>query len=296
MDEKTEILVTNTVNTSLGRICVAGTQRCTAGIPVSNMRILGRYALVYLLSGGGYYADVRGIRRRVGPGDLLVLFPEIAHAYGPTAQSPKEDPWSEIYVVFEGPVFDLWRRQGLLDARRPVRRATPVEYWLRRMDSAVRGAQASPAASLAAVCRWQAVLAEIFTPPRVAGAAMPGDQAWLQRAIAALTGEASAALPVESIARQFNLSYVAFRKKFKRLSGFSPVKYRVKTVLDRACELLRDEGLAVKNAAHRLGFCDEFHFSRRFKQFVGLSPRQFRQQVSALRSAEAGGSDRKNRR
>lgn len=75
------------------------------------MRVLGSYALVYVVGGGGEYSDARGTRRQVSEGDLIWVFPDIPHAYGPA----RGGRWDEIYLVFDGPVFDLWRQRGLLD-------------------------------------------------------------------------------------------------------------------------------------------------------------------------------------
>jgi AraC-like DNA-binding protein len=55
--------------------------------------------------------------------------------------------------------------------------------------------------------------------------------------------------------------------------------------IDRACELLSNQRTTIKEAAAATGFCDEFHFSRRFKQITGESPMHFRQRVLATASA-----------
>lgn len=39
---------------------------------------------------------------------------------------------------------------------------------------------------------------------------------------------------------------------------------------------MQQTDLSDKQIAAELGFCDEFHFSRRFKQITGRSPRAFR--------------------
>ena len=40
--------------------------------------------------------------------------------------------------------------------------------------------------------------------------------------------------------------------------------------------LLRDSALPVKEISEQVGFADQFHFSKRFKQYSGYSPAQFR--------------------
>jgi len=40
----------------------------------------------------------------------------------------------------------------------------------------------------------------------------------------------------------------------------------------RAYQLIQHEGLSVKEAAPRVGFCDQFYFSKVFKRIMGVSP------------------------
>ena len=49
--------------------------------------------------------------------------------------------------------------------------------------------------------------------------------------------------------------------------------------MDRACELMAQGRLSGKEIAAKLGFFDEYHFSKRFKQVTGFSPTAFRQRV-----------------
>ena len=51
---------------------------------------------------------------------------------------------------------------------------------------------------------------------------------------------------------------------------------RVEGLLRRPLKLLQDPRLTVKRVASLCGFCDEFHFARRFKVLTGLTPAQSR--------------------
>jgi AraC-like DNA-binding protein len=52
--------------------------------------------------------------------------------------------------------------------------------------------------------------------------------------------------------------------------------YRAIRRIDAACAMLQQPGPTMRDIAASLGFSDEFHFSRRFKQITGMSPREFR--------------------
>lgn len=244
----------------LGRVTLAGFLKNHTG-PGPNMRILGSYALVYLLRGPGQYRDARGVRLELVTGDLLVVFPDIPHTYGP----PAGQTWDEFYVVFSGPVFDLWHKENLLDTTALVQHLEPVDYWLRRFDDAVE----QGTDSLQRVCALQHALADAFSQP--CADRLP---VFMARAKALLEGDENIKLP--AIARRVGLSYDNFRKQFTSLTGLPPAQYRATRRILKACDLLVTGGLTVKEVATQLGFCDEFHFSKRFKQITGLSPSQYR--------------------
>ncbi len=251
----------------MGQVTLMGTIRDSSGVPATPMRVLGSYAVVYLLGGGGRYEDARGVREEVAAGDLLLIFPDIAHTYGPLPGGR----WDEIYVVFDGPVFDLWRERGVLAPEAPVYHLEPVENWLRRF-----GEIAAPGLSpLERVCRLQTALADALANYRRDPAAAL-DEEWLARARALLDADPGAELYVDDTARRLGLSPETFRKRFARLAGIPPWRYRMTRVIERACRLVHEGRLTNKEIAAQLGFNDEFHFSRRFKRITGRSPTQFR--------------------
>jgi transcriptional regulator GlxA family with amidase domain len=73
------------------------------------------------------------------------------------------------------------------------------------------------------------------------------------------------------------VSYEQFRKRFQHEVGVSPARYRLQRRVEAARELLRySPRMTNRQVAETLGFADEFHFSRRFTQITGSTPRDFR--------------------
>jgi AraC-like DNA-binding protein len=100
---------------------------------------------------------------------------------------------------------------------------------------------------------------------------------WLQRAYELISaGDTHATFPMESVAAAIDMSYATFRSKFTALARMSPGRYHALQVMRNACRWMHEESLSSKEIADRLGFCNEYHFSKRFKQIIGTSPSVYR--------------------
>jgi AraC-like DNA-binding protein len=232
----------------------------TSAAPERPMRTLGHYALVYLLNGTGDFTDARGTRLKLVPGDMWVVFPDIPHWYGPGSGAF----WDEFFIIFSSPLFDVWRARGLLDPARPLRHLEPLDYWLRRLEELVL----ADSGALQQICALQHLLAEALEVSDDSRSPH-----WLAKACSLLqSGHQSP----QQVARSLGMSYATFRRLFSAAAGVPPGRFQAMKAVDKASTLIITEELSNKEIAERLHFCDEFHFSRRFKQIIGLTPSQLR--------------------
>lgn len=90
--------------------------------------------------------------------------------------------------------------------------------------------------------------------------------------------EAPAEAPsLEALARIAGLSVAEFARGFRTATGESPHAYLTRRRIERAQALLRGQpGLPLSDLALTLGFADQAHFSRRFRQVTGTTPSRFR--------------------
>jgi AraC-like DNA-binding protein len=263
----------------LGRISWSGFANDPQGQSTLTTRSYGTYALVYLLDGAGDYADARGRTASLHPGDLILTFPDIPRRYG----APANAPWREFYIIFDGPIFDLWRERGLLDDTQPICHLEPIDYWLPRLVETVEMSRVDDGNMLARVCALQQVLAEIFNDQkqRALGHA---ERTWLSQAYALLEQMSLSDRPnYAPLLSALDLSYAGFRNRFTRLAGLSPGRHLAKLQVRQVCDLLGNTDFKLRQIAERCGFTDEFHLSRRFKQLMGITPREFRRRMSSGR-------------
>lgn len=260
---------------------MTGESTSSRGTSRSHMRVLGSYALVYLTGGTGEYQLAGESPRPCRAGDLLVVFPEIAHRYGP----PKGAFWREMYIVFAGALFDLWRAHGILSVNHPVLHPGNSPK-LRSLFRKVVGSYPCTRTSrqLEMVAELQQFLTSVLArePDGMnAGQDTPWPP-WLERCVR--NWEENPLLSVNKLIAESGRSYESFRKSFKKLTGESPGRFRDRLLFSLARKLIFEERLSNKELADRLGFCNEFHFSKRFRLMTGEWPSQFRNRLFQTRT------------
>jgi PAS domain S-box-containing protein len=91
------------------------------------------------------------------------------------------------------------------------------------------------------------------------------------------------ALQVSKLAKLSGISVMQLERHFKKLFQITPQQYIAKVRLENALQLLRTER-PIGEVALECGFSDHSAFSRHFKKAVGLSPRQYTELKTELKS------------
>jgi AraC-like DNA-binding protein len=84
---------------------------------------------------------------------------------------------------------------------------------------------------------------------------------------------------MEILADITGLSHSYFAHAFKRSTGLSPHCFLMQRRLEHAQKLLAETDMPLAQIAQASGFSDQSHFSRRFRQSMGLTPGSFRQSL-----------------
>ncbi len=78
------------------------------------------------------------------------------------------------------------------------------------------------------------------------------------------------------LSKKSSLSLRQFDRKFQAIFNTSPHQFQIKLRVHAACELLRENSLAISEIATELGFTDQSAMARHFKKNMGFSPLQYR--------------------
>lgn len=268
------LLFSDATESPAGRLIAAGMLHHERFGGLRKMRVLGSYAIVCLIGGSGYYRDVNGISCDVKKDDVLFIYPEIAHHYGPRSG----ETWSEIYVVFDGEVFDQLRKSTFLDDRQPVLQSSQIPVFAERLQEILEMPRPlNSAQRLSEMGRFLLLLGELAEHNVKKLPESTFTEEWLPTAKRTLEANLEQLIDWEDLSRKCGMSYESFRKKFREATGIAPARYRDERRIDAACGMLiQHPQLTLRAVAHSLGFCDEYNFSKRFKQMKGCSPKEFR--------------------
>ena len=83
-------------------------------------------------------------------------------------------------------------------------------------------------------------------------------------------------ISVETIAASCGLNRSYFGKIFHENMGKSPQEFLISYRMSKAAELLKLTGLSIADIGNAVGYPNQLHFSRAFKNVYGISPRQWR--------------------
>jgi len=238
--------------------------------PGSRFRYFEFYNLSHMFDGHGYYVTPEGGLKEVVKGQAVVCVPGHVHHYG-----GYNDRYYEDSICFTGPVAKQLYDSGVL---RPgvlemglSRRLLPI------FDLAIDPAKDS---QLLANRELQNLLLDLYFENK-----RPRDDHQAQRLaklLEKLRLNPAKGWTVAEMAEYCHVSENQFRRVFRKRSGMAPKKYLDRLKIGQAAERLRSSAESVAEVAAAFSFDDQFHFSKRFKEVMGLSPSQYRAESSPL--------------
>jgi AraC-like DNA-binding protein len=239
-------------------------------------RVFNTFAVVYIWKGRGLFESAETGLIDLPEGSLFFLFPGVWHQYG----TRKGESWREYWMLFEGFIPEQYCAAGILNPSFPVFDIgvdrTLLSAW-RKALRLFRGED--PDAPLKLSGLLFSILARTFSHARIRNRTAEAEQEIVSRIIRTMEECIHLqSFPLERKAGMFHASYSTLRKKFKKFTGYPPATYFDRMKMSRARTRLLLSEDPVKEIAADLGYSDQYHFSRRFKTLVGISPDHFRKQ------------------
>lgn len=87
-------------------------------------------------------------------------------------------------------------------------------------------------------------------------------------------------ISVKDVAKYIGIHRSYFTTSFVKDMGITPVQYLIKLKMDRALEMLAEQSHTITEIAYSLGYSDLYSFSRAFKNYHGISPKQYIRKIN----------------
>lgn len=83
-------------------------------------------------------------------------------------------------------------------------------------------------------------------------------------------------ISVEDMAANLSLNRSYFSKLFKKMTQKSPQEFLITYRIHKSCEFLRSTDMTIAQISPLVGYTNQFHFTRAFKNIMNISPNEWR--------------------
>lgn len=236
-------------------------------------RVHDDHLLIYCTDGSGSFR-IKDIEYPLKTGDLLILPRGVAHAY----QASELTPWTLYWCHFSGDKssdfiqhLKIGKPSYTLPLGVNAKLMADFEILLEGLKTSTHLTSYIHAANvLRQILTYIAQLRPFNLKLKSA------QQLDIEKVHTLMQASLHQTLDLETLAASVNLSKYHFIKKYKELTGTTPINHFIHLKIERACHLLDISNRSIKHISLTLGYEDAYYFSRIFKHVMGISPTEYR--------------------
>lgn len=243
--------------------------------------------IAFMMSGSGYYR-IDGSIVPVEEGDVLILNPGVMH------QGLLKDKQTVVTEFFVG--ISDFHIKGMPENQFPLPEGSPIVHTAGELQTKLFKLCASMEAENS-VC-WEGryymmkaymmqmvlLLLKSQMKPREIKTGYAFESINRKYIVEQIVGyfedHYAEKISLDTIAENMYLSPFYISKIFKSETGEAPIRHLINIRLQKALELLQQEGCSnIKEVACQVGYDDAYHFSKLFKKHFGFPPSEAKKQL-----------------
>ena len=235
------------------------------------------YLIHCILSGKGQYiTNYRGemFTYELEAGQAFLIEPNTLIYYS----ADGNDPWKYMWIEFDGLKGAEYVKQAGLSLKNPIYRTktkegqeTVFEY----LEYIVTHPGILPSRTMGYAYLFFSALIENSVSANPL-AKNDIQEFYIQSTAAFIENYYMHNITVEDMAANLNLSRSYFSKLFKKMTQKSPQEFLITYRINKACELLRSTDMTIAEISQHVGYSNQFHFTRAFKNIMNVSPNEWR--------------------
>lgn len=239
--------------------------------PFKKQTASGHHLLVYVASGEGWY-EVNGKRYTVGENDFFALPPDVDMQL----DSSQRNPWSIYWAFFSGSQAPSICEHLMGKVSFAPRKAKPLVGRIAQFNDILHHLELMENIEnlVYANSRFYSFLCSFRLT--VLSSRKHAKKDGVIQSIEYMREHIHGNVTLKDLAKAAGLSVSHYCALFKKKTMQSPLNLYTSMKVQRACQMLQDRNQTIKSIAYSLGFFDQYHFSKVFKQVMGASPKHFK--------------------
>jgi AraC-like DNA-binding protein len=234
-------------------------------------RVLPEFQIGYVSSGEGVF-ETETAKYKVEPGSMLLVLPGVRHRACLTSESG----WQEYWVGFRGNYFSRLFDEGVFSKDFVFFEAgissRIISTYKRIFDEVITR---RPSYQLRIGSEILSLIATLLDHKQ--RQERPDHyQKIVEKAKGLMALNLYGSIDLPNISSELGVCTSLFNKIFKTYTSMTPYQYYINIKIDEAKNLLEQGGTTVKETAYRLGFEDQYYFSRLFKSKTGVTPKNWK--------------------
>ncbi len=251
-------------------IVFGGFEKCAPDFEIK--RTTYPYYVLEIPLRGKCHLEIDGSEYLLKKGSLGSFTPGVPHNY----LCDPDNPMEHIFIVFTGSEAKGLLEQSGLGAGSVIPMARPGESQYLAEAILKKGMEKTEYSQQLCCGYLRVLLLEQAADIVNSGSSVSGSLETFRECRKYIDDHFSSISSPSQVADVCGINVRYISRLFKRFGDVTPHEYIMRLKLNKAASILLTSSLPISKVTQIVGFEDQFHFSRNFKKFHGLSPRQYR--------------------
>ncbi len=252
-----------------------GHEKCAANKPPEGPQVLGYYVLHYVTSGKGTFT-IGGKTFEISKDTMFMLFPNEKLSY----QQDINEPWEYYWTAFSGKNAKNYVERCMFSVANPIYKASSevIKHAFERLESLKKLSSSIDIKALAIILDILSTVIEERRKNEKYNKNLMKD--YVTQALSYIElnyNKASLTLIEVSAALNINPNYLS--RLFTSVLNMPFSKYLIMLRLQKACALIKNTDMYFKTISSCVGYDDNLYFSRIFKKYLGVTPKEYRENI-----------------
>jgi AraC-like DNA-binding protein len=234
-------------------------------------------AILFYCTAGRGWLELGQQRFSIQPGHAVVIPPYTPHLYG----ADQDEPWSLFWIHFSGPQTQRVLDSLQLTCSSPLLYVPDVDAMRLSFEEvyACLNYNYSDAGLLAMTSELMRLLSRMKLDHSSSTRNNHTNEECIESSIEFMKNHLDMALTLSDLSTRSGLSVPQYSKLFRERTDQSPMAYYTALKIRKACDLLYQTRLTVREIGLKLGYEDPYYFSRAFKKVQGCAPAHYRTNI-----------------